>query len=274
MDDDSPPLTNEPGDWPDARLLQALLDGLADPVFVKDRRHRWIAFNDGFCGLLGRSRGEILARSDPDFFPPEQAQAFWRADDDLFAAGVPHEREELLTAASGEVRTIWTRKYPIRSGDRVVALVGIISDITTLRRRIDGERDALLRAQSEMIDQMAVPVLQVWDRTLLVPLVGVMTPRRAALVLGQLLQSITRVGATRVLLDITGVPNLDERSAADLSRAVQAARLLGARAALVGIHPELARTLVALGSSFAGVTIHATLQDGLQATLRELPLDG
>lgn len=81
-------------------------------------------------------------------------------------------------------------------------------------------------------------------------------------------------GARALILRPRKLPNLDERSAADLSRAVQAARLLGARAVLVGIHPELARTLVALGSSFAGVTIHATLQDGLQATLRELPLDG
>jgi rsbT co-antagonist protein RsbR len=40
----------------DLPFLQAVLDRLDDPIFVKDRAHRWIAFNASFCALLGRSR--------------------------------------------------------------------------------------------------------------------------------------------------------------------------------------------------------------------------
>ena len=45
-----------PIDFSDARslwLLQRVLDTIPDPIFIKDRQHRWIAFNAGFCRLVG-----------------------------------------------------------------------------------------------------------------------------------------------------------------------------------------------------------------------------
>lgn len=252
----------------DEALLQRMIDSMLDPVFVKDREHRWIAFNAAFCRLLGRSREALLGRSDPDFFPADQVEVFWRGDDELFAADAPFEQEEQLTTASGEVRTIWTRKYPLREGDRVVGLTGIIADITVLRARLTAEREAMIRAQEATILRMAAPVLQIWTGTLLVPLIGELTPRRAELVRAQLLDEIARTRARRVLLDITGVPGLDAAGAAELARAVQAARLLGAEAALVGIGPALARALVAMDLAFPGVAIFATLEDGLRTLMR------
>ena len=46
---------------PDADIptLQALIDGIPDPLFFKDRQHRWVAFNRAFCAMLGRSREEL-----------------------------------------------------------------------------------------------------------------------------------------------------------------------------------------------------------------------
>ena len=54
-----------PIDFSDARslwLLQRVLDTIPDPVFIKDRQHRWIAFNAGFCRLVGYSRDALLGR--------------------------------------------------------------------------------------------------------------------------------------------------------------------------------------------------------------------
>src|SRR5687768_126255 len=112
------------------------LDSLDDPIFVKDRQHRWVLFNAQFCKLIGRSREELLNKSDPDFFPPEQVEVFWNLDNQLFDSGESNENEEFLTDEKGLVHTIWTRKYPIFDDGEVVGLIGIISDITSLRGRL------------------------------------------------------------------------------------------------------------------------------------------
>lgn len=255
-------------------FLQAMLDAMADPIFVKDREHRWVAFNQAFCELIGKPREELEGKSDPDVFPPDQVEVFWRLDDELFASREANENEEFLTDEDGLVHTIWTRKYPIFDEEgEVLGLAAIISDITALRTRLDAaeqnaaEQEARIAAQQEMIDSMEVPVISVWDGVLLVPLIGEISPRRAALVLERLLEAIARESARVVFLDVSGVPSIDESSAATLVSAVRAAGLLGARAEVVGVSPAIARLFVERGIDLGGVTVHANLREGLRAVL-------
>jgi rsbT co-antagonist protein RsbR len=256
-----------------------VLDSLDDPIFVKDRKHRWILFNAPFCKLLGRSHDELLGKSDPDYFPPEQVEVFWDLDDQLFNSGASNENEEFLTDEKGLVHTIWTRKYPIRDQGEVVGLVGIISDITSLRSRLDAidslaattaQQQLRIEAQQELIDSMETPMISVWDGILLVPLVGEVSQHRAQLVLERLLDVISRESIRVVFLDISGVPTITEWSAATLLRAVSAARLLGAEAEIVGVSPAIAQVLINQEISFAGVRIHSTLRVGLRAALLRL----
>ena len=264
----------------DLPFVQRVLDSLDDPIFVKDRQHRFIVFNAALCGLLGRPRDQLLGKSDPDFFPPEQVEEFWRLDDELFESGEPNENEEQVTTETGEVRTIWTRKYPVRdTAGEVVALVGIISDITALRQRMEqldkreretAEQRARLSAQLELIDAMEVPVISLWAGILLVPLVGEVSEGRAERVLAKLLAAIGTQGAKIVFLDISGVPTLTDRSAAKLVETVAAARLLGAEAEIVGVSPAIARLLVESGVDLSSVRTHGSLQSALRQAIPRL----
>ncbi|EDM76630.1 Putative diguanylate cyclase (GGDEF domain) with PAS/PAC and Chase2 sensors [Plesiocystis pacifica SIR-1] len=264
----------------DVALLQGVLDSLDDPVFVKDRRHRWVAFNDGFCKLLGQPREALLGKSDPDFFPPEQVEEFWRLDDQLFESGETNRNEERLTDEQGEVHLIWTRKYPMRDASgQVVGLVGIISDITELRERIEAldtiereaaEQRARVKAQRELIDAMEAPIITLWAGILLVPIVGELSERRAQVVLERLLAAVARESTRVVFLDISGLPELTASSAATLRSAVSTARLLGAQAEIVGMRPNIARVLVGQGIELGAVQTHASLRDGLHRALRRL----
>ena len=264
----------------DLPFVQRVLDSLDDPIFVKDRQHRFIVFNAALCGLLGRPRDQLLGKSDPDFFPPEQVEEFWRLDDELFESGEPNENEEQVTTETGEVRTIWTRKYPVRdAAGEVVGLVGIISDITALRQRMEqldkreretAEQRARLSAQLELIDAMEVPVISLWAGILLVPLVGEVSEGRAERVLAKLLAAIGTQGAKIVFLDISGVPTLTDRSAAKLVETVAAARLLGAEAEIVGVSPAIARLLVESGVDLSSVRTHGSLQSALRQAIPRL----
>lgn len=261
--------------------LQNVFDGIPDPIFVKDRQHRWVAFNDAFCKLLGRTRDELFGRSDPDFFPPEQVEVFWRMDDELFQSGRPNDNEEFIIDAAGKPHLIWTRKFPMRNeSGELFALCGIISDLadTVIQDRLDRaerairehhDQSLLIEAQDAMLDALAMPIVAVWDGILLVPLVGKISERRAARALQLLLEEILRTQADLVIIDVTGVPFIDERTADHLLKAITAAELLGARCELCGIVPHVAQALVNLNVDLKQLVTHARLQDALRTELQQ-----
>jgi rsbT co-antagonist protein RsbR len=289
---DTPPSANLFNQWASFELLQTVLDTIPDPIFVKDLQHRWIACNQAFCTLLGHPYQAIIGHSDPDLWPPEQAEIFWRGDDEVIGSGQPRENEEMATGADGIVRTIWTRKFPMRDAQgNIVGLSGIIIDITEIRRRreeiarlearlIEKQSElasketelmdqlTIIEAQNSLLEQLSVPVIQVWDSILLLPLIGGMDSRRAGQVMESLLEAIARYSAQVVILDITGVPVVDTSVASYLVRSIQAAQLLGCESLLVGISPEIAQTLVGLGIDFSRITTRATLQSGLEYALQ------
>jgi rsbT co-antagonist protein RsbR len=267
-------------DWTKFEFLQRTIDTIADPIFVKDLQHRFVAANQAFCDLMARPREALLGRSDPDFVPPEQVEVFWRNDDMVTSSGQPNENEEPITDGEGNLRTLWTRKFPLRDMQgAVIGLTGMITDITAIKRRQEqierleseiAEKMTIIEAQSSLLDQLAVPVIQIWDSILLLPLIGVIDSRRASQVTESLLVSIARASARFVIVDITGVPVVDTSVAGYLVRAVQAAQLLGSRSVLVGISPEIAQTLVGLGVDFSHILTRATLQNGLEYALKQL----
>jgi rsbT co-antagonist protein RsbR len=263
-----------PPNWRSFELLQAIIDTFPDPIFVKDLQHRWIACNQAFCTIIGQPYDALIGHSDPDFWPPEQAEVFWRLDDEVFSSGEFRGNEELITVPDGGLHTIWTRKYPLRDAQgQVVGLCGIITDITDIKHRREelehleaeiNEKKAIIEAQATLLDQLSAPVIQVWESVLLLPLIGVLDSRRAARMLESMLESVASKGAQILIVDITGVPVVDTSVASYLVRAVQAAQLLGCRTLLVGISPEIAQTLVGLGIDFSRITTRATLQSGLE----------
>jgi len=63
------------------------------------------------------------------------------------------------------------------------------------------------------------------------------------------------------------VPVVDSEIANGLIRAAQAVRLLGAQVVLTGIRPEVAQTLVGLGTDLGGVITRSPLQSGIAFAL-------
>lgn len=115
-------------------FLDRVLNALSDPIFVKNRQHRWTMFNEAFCQLIGYPREELMNKSDYDFLLPEEAAACWQYDDLVFTTGIEHEMEEELTDRSGKIHTILTKKIAFEDRDNEQVLVGIIRDISDRKR--------------------------------------------------------------------------------------------------------------------------------------------
>ena len=115
-------------------FLDKIIDSIADPVFVKNKNHRWILLNDAFCKLMGYPREELLGKSDYDFLPAHESSIFWDKDEELFKTGIENVNEEEVTDSKGNVHNLVTKKtlYSDNSGEKY--LVAVIRDITELKK--------------------------------------------------------------------------------------------------------------------------------------------
>ncbi len=111
-------------------FLLEIINGISDPIFVKDRQHRWVLLNDAFCDFMGHSREELLGKSDCDFFPQQEADVFWDTDELVFTTGITNENEEDFTDAFGVTHVISTKKSLFEDETGKKFLVGTIRDIT------------------------------------------------------------------------------------------------------------------------------------------------
>src|SRR5438309_2567096 len=132
------------------------------------------------------------------------------------------------------------------------------------------ERERIIRQQQEAIRELSTPVLQVRERLLILPIIGVIDPQRARQVTEQLLRGIRANRAKVVVIDITGVPAIDSTVANHLVQTVDASRLMGASVIITGLSPEIAQTLVTLGVELGKVNAVGDLQGGIEEAERLL----
>lgn len=132
------------------------------------------------------------------------------------------------------------------------------------------ERERVIREQQEAIRELSTPVLQVRERLLILPMIGVIDPQRSRQLTEQLLRSIRTSRAKVVVIDITGVAALDSKVANHLVQTVEASGLLGATVIVTGLSPEIAQTLVTIGVDLGKMKTVGDLQGGIEEAERLL----
>jgi rsbT co-antagonist protein RsbR len=132
------------------------------------------------------------------------------------------------------------------------------------------ERERVIRQQQDSIRELSTPVLPVRERLLILPMIGVLNSERARQLTEQLLNGIRTHRAKVVVIDITGVPDVDESVANNLVRTVDASRLMGASVIITGLSPLIAQTLVTIGVDLSKMDTIGDLQGGLEEAERLL----
>jgi rsbT co-antagonist protein RsbR len=132
------------------------------------------------------------------------------------------------------------------------------------------ERERIIRQQQEAIRELSTPVLQVRPRLVILPIIGALDSQRARQLTEQLLRAIRTNRAKVVVIDITGVPEIDSTVANHIVQTVDASRLMGASVIISGLSAEIALTLVTIGVELSKVNAVGDLQGGIEAAERLL----
>jgi rsbT co-antagonist protein RsbR len=132
------------------------------------------------------------------------------------------------------------------------------------------ERERVIRDQQEAIRELSTPVLQVRERLLILPIIGILDAARARQLTEQLLKAIRAHRAKVVVIDITGVPDVDEGVANSLVQTVDASKLMGASVIITGLSSEIAETLVTIGVDLSKMDTVGDLQEGIEEAERLL----
>lgn len=130
------------------------------------------------------------------------------------------------------------------------------------------EREAVIRAQAEVLSQLSMPFIPITEHVAVMPLIGDMDGKRVERISETLVQRLADQRASAVIIDLTGVENVAAAAVVQLVRMVQAVALLGTELILTGIRGSVARRLVELGADFRGTAMRQTLQEGIDLAMR------
>ncbi len=129
-------------------FLHGIIQTIPDPIFVKDKNHRWIVLNEAYSKFLGKPIKELVNKSDYDVFPKHEADVFRQQDELIFKYGNEVEHEEKFTSLNGTTYQIETKRSLHKDAAGNLFLVGIIRDITQ-RKTVEEE----LRRTTEELSQ-------------------------------------------------------------------------------------------------------------------------
>ena len=143
--------------------LRSIIDTMADRVFVKDRRGRYVLDNIAHREYLKLARPvEIEGKTAFDLFPKEMAENFDASDRKVLESGEPllNQEEPAMPPRGSKFAWTLTSKTPLRDTDgKTVGLVCVSHDITA--RKIAEEKlrlftDQLERSNRELQDFASV----------------------------------------------------------------------------------------------------------------------
>ncbi|WCO03412.1 PAS domain S-box protein [Psychroserpens ponticola] len=114
--------------------LDNIINNIADPVFVKDDKSRLIFVNDAFCEVFNHSKKDIIGKTLEDDVAPEERTNFFKIDKEVLKTGIESINIENLTLNGSETKIISTKKNRFIDANGNKFIVGIIRDITQLKK--------------------------------------------------------------------------------------------------------------------------------------------
>ena len=260
------------------RKYQSLYDTAPEAILLVDLTGMVIDCNSMAERLGGLSRSELIGMPIIELgkLHEDDVEAYSK----LFERAKSEEDVESLEIrtvdADGQISWHELSSSLLTKNDDITAIQVIMRDITDrkhaeehLKQSEDMLKDLVHKLKLAQ-EELSTPVVQVWDRILALPLIGVVDTHRAQQIMDILLTTIVETQSKLVIVDVTGVASMDTEVTNHLIRTVHSTRLLGAECVITGVKPEVAQTMVHLGVDLGRLIIRSDIQDGLRWGLNKL----
>lgn len=111
-------------------LMNEIMEGTPDPIFVKNLRSQYVHANAATAKVFGTTKQQLIGRSEVDFMPPDEAERVLSTDRQVINTGGALSLEEVVAGADGTARTYLTTKAPwCTSNGEVLGIIGVARDI-------------------------------------------------------------------------------------------------------------------------------------------------
>ncbi|MEP0911698.1 CHASE3 domain-containing protein [Leptolyngbya sp. GB1-A1] len=207
-------------------LLQSVINGTTDAIFMKDCQGRYQLVNQRVAQIMGQSVEGMLGKDDAEFLPPDLLSQIQAIDRTVMTTGRSQIFEEQIPE-NGEIRTYLSTKDPyIDAQGNITGIIGISRDITDRKlaeaqQQKSAQRLAALQAIDRAILRLDAPARIA--EAALSRLVQVVPADQAAVLVFDLAQSQLQVlageidtnpaGTVRPILDFTTPEVLVNREA-------------------------------------------------------------
>jgi PAS domain S-box-containing protein len=248
--------------------LAAIVESSDDAIYGKALDGTVLSWNRGAERIYGYSAEEIVGRPVSILVPPTKPDEVPQILERVKRGERVSHFETARVRKDGEVIDVSLNVSPILDASgKIIGASTTARDITDQKKM----REALTQRAKEILD-VSTPVLQVWEGVVVAPFIGTLDTQRAQQFMERLLDKIVETNSSVALLDVTGVPAIDTRTAQHLIETITSVRLLGAQAVLTGVRPAIAQTLAHLGINLADVVTRSSLAAGLRVALDVLNL--
>ncbi|HEY9810990.1 MAG TPA: PAS domain S-box protein [Halomicronema sp.] len=132
-------------------LLQAVLEGVSDAIYVKNLEGNYILANSATAAFFNKDISEIVGKNDEELIGKEWGQKVRESDLRIMTQGGFEMLEETIPGSQGENFTFLSAKNPYcEASGNIIGLIGVSRNITE-RKKIE---DAL-RAEKHFSQQIA-----------------------------------------------------------------------------------------------------------------------
>nr|WP_315469003.1 EAL domain-containing protein [uncultured Undibacterium sp.] len=133
------------------RLLDAIISGTSDAVYVKDLQGRYLIVNQAISHYLERPIEDILGASDGDLFDAASCQFILAKDQEITTTGLRQTHEASLVTISGKRLIFLATKGPLfDEKGQVCGVYGISHEISAIKQ-IEAELRVVLQEAGDAI---------------------------------------------------------------------------------------------------------------------------
>ncbi|ASF38227.1 anti-anti-sigma factor [Halobacillus halophilus] len=136
--------------------------------------------------------------------------------------------------------------------------------LNTFFIRYSTYKDALIKAQQQLVENLSVPIIPIDDSIFVLPLIGTMDTKRAEILQEKVLTKVSELSIATLILDLSGVALMDRDSIIELKKSIDGLNMMGCKTVITGLSQEIVREVLNTGLTFNFQTeTLATLQQAL-----------